>query len=83
MQFRRFKINMLLLHLLNILEKSENGGRIVFNVTQGGKIFWDDMQMRNKWGYEDGIHQAMVAKRMFLVKLHNLHNGMKGKQYAI
>jgi hypothetical protein len=64
---------MLTLNLLNLLEKSESGGRIIFNVTEGGKIFWDDMQMKNKWGYEDCIHQAMVAKRMFLLKLHNLY----------
>jgi hypothetical protein len=30
------------------------------------------MQMKKKWGYENGIHQAMVAKRMFSVRLHNL-----------
>ncbi len=68
---------MLTLNVLNLLEKSENGGRIIFNVTEGGKIFWDDMQMKNKWGYEDGIHQAMVAKRMFIVKLHNLYRNKK------
>ena len=68
---------MLTLNLLNLLENSERGGRIIFNVTEGGKIVWDDMQMKNKWGYEDGIHQAMVAKRMFLVKLHNLYRNMK------
>lgn len=64
---------MLTLNLLNLLENSERGGRIIFNVTEGGKIFWDDMQMKNRWSYEDGIHQAMVAKRMFLVKLYNLY----------
>lgn len=64
---------MLTLNLLSLLEKSETGGRVIFNVTEGGKIIWDDMQMKNKWGYEEGIHQAMVAKRMFLVKLHNLY----------
>ena len=64
---------MLTLNLLNLLENSERGGRIIFNVTEGGKIFWDDMQMKNKWSYEDGIHQAMVTKRMFLVKLYNLY----------
>ena len=68
---------MLSLNLLNLLETSENGGRIIFNVTKGGKIFWDDMQLKDKWGYEDGIHQAMVAKRMFLAKLHNLHRERK------
>ena len=68
---------MLTLNLLSLLENSENGGRIVFNVTRGGKIFWDDMQMKNAWNYESGIHQAMVAKRMFLVKLHNLFRDLK------
>lgn len=65
---------MLTLNLLKLLENSERGGRIIFNVTEGGKIFWDDMQMKKKWSYEDGIHQAMVAKRMFLVKLDNLYS---------
>jgi hypothetical protein len=73
---------MLSLNLLNLLEKSEHGGRIIFNVTQGGKIFWDDMQMRDKWGYEEGVHQAMVAKRMFLAKLHNLHRARKDSKLS-
>ena len=73
---------MLTLNLLNLLEKSENGGRIIFNVTQKGKVFWDDLQMRNKWSYEDGIHQAMVAKRMFLAKLHNLHRERKDSKLS-
>jgi len=64
---------MLTLNLLNLLENSERGGRIIFNVTEGGKIFWDDIHMKSKWSYENGIHQAMVAKRMFLVKLYNLY----------
>ena len=65
-----------------MLEKSENGGRVIFNVTRGGKIFWDDIQMKKKWGYENGIHQAMVAKRMFLVELHNLYKGVTGKKVS-
>lgn len=73
---------MLTLNLLNLLEKSERGGRIIFNVTQGGRIFWDDIQMRNKWSYEDGIHQAMVGKRMFLAKLHNLHKERKDSKLS-
>ena len=67
----------LTLNLLDLLEKSENGGRVIFNATHMGEMFWDDMQMRNKWGYEAAIHQAMVAKRMFLVKLHHLHRAKK------
>lgn len=38
-----------------------------------GKIFWDDMQLNKKWRFENGIFQAMVAKRMFLAKLHKLY----------
>jgi hypothetical protein len=64
---------MLTLNLLDLLGRSENGGRVVFNVTEGGRIFWDDLQMKKKWGYEDGIHQGMVAKRMFYRRLHDLH----------
>ena len=63
---------MLTLNLLDLLEKSENGARVVFNVNQGGEIFWDDLQMKMKWGYEKGIQQAMAAKRIFCVRLHNL-----------
>ena len=63
---------MLTLNLLDLLDESENGGRVVFNVTQRGEIFWDDMQMKKKWGFENGVHQAMVAKRMFYLRLHNL-----------
>lgn len=58
---------------LNLLEKSKNGGRIIFNVTEGGEIFWENIQMKNKWGYEDGIHQSMFAKRMFQLKLYELY----------
>jgi len=64
---------MLTLNLLDLLEKSESGGRVIFNVTEGGEIFWDDLQMKKKWNYENGIHQAMVAKRMFYTRLHNLY----------
>jgi len=64
---------MLTLNLLDLLEKSEHGGRVIFNVTEGGEIFWDDMQLKKKWNYEKGIRQAMVAKRMFYARLHNLY----------
>lgn len=73
---------MLTLNLLNLLENSENGGRIIYNVTKGGKIFWDDMQMQNVWSYESGIQQAMVAKRMFLTTLHNLYRHLKGSKLS-
>lgn len=63
---------MLTLHLLPLLERSTCGGRVIFNVTRGGKIFWDDLQMKQKWSYEAAIQQAMVAKRMFYGRLHEL-----------
>lgn len=68
---------MLTLNLLNLLENSENGGRIIFNATHGGKIFWDDLQMKNDWGYEKGINQAMVAKRMLYRRLHDSYKNGK------
>jgi len=73
---------MLTLNLLNLLENSEKGGRIIFNVTQGGKICWNDLQLRNGWSYENGIHQAMVAKRMFLSKLHDLYRDREVKKLS-
>ena len=68
---------MLTLNLLNLLENSENGGRVIFNVTRGGKIFWDDIQMKRNWEFEKGIHQAMLAKRMFLVRLNDFYKASK------
>jgi len=73
---------MLILNLLNLLKNSKNGGRVIFNVTRSGKIFWDDMQMKKNWSFENGIHQAMVAKRMFLVKLHDLYKSINGKKVS-
>ena len=74
---------MLTLNLLSLLENSQNGGRVVFNVTRGGKIFWEDIQMKNDWSFESGIHQAMVAKRMFLVKLHDLYKGVNAQKLSL
>ncbi|MBK7628687.1 MAG: SDR family NAD(P)-dependent oxidoreductase [Bacteroidales bacterium] len=73
---------MLTLNLLSLLENSENGGRVIFNVTRGGKIFWDDIQMKRNWGFENGIHQAMLAKRMFLVKLNDLYRKTEGSKVS-
>ena len=64
---------MLTLNFLNLLENSENGGRVVFNVIRGGKIIWDDIQMKRNWEFEKGIHQSMFAKRMFLVRLNDFY----------
>jgi short-subunit dehydrogenase involved in D-alanine esterification of teichoic acids len=73
---------MLTLNLLSLLESSEQGGRVIFNVTRGGKIFWDDIQMKQSWSFENGIHQAMLAKRMFLVKLNDLYRESKGPKVS-
>jgi hypothetical protein len=73
---------MLTLNLLNLLENSQNGGRVIFNVTRGGKIFWDDIQIKKNWGFENGVHQAMAAKRMFFVKLHDLYKGLKSSKVS-
>ncbi|MCC5889869.1 MAG: SDR family NAD(P)-dependent oxidoreductase [Alkalibacterium sp.] len=73
---------MLTLNLLDLLEKSQSGGRVIFNVTEGGKINWDDLQMENNWGYEAGIKQAMAAKRMFLIKLHDVYTNKTSPQLA-
>lgn len=69
---------MLTLNLLELLASAPEGGRVIFNVTRGGRIFWDDLQMRNNWSYVKGINQAMVAKRMLMVKLHELHKSING-----
>lgn len=73
---------MLALNLLNLLENSKNGGRIIFNVTEGGTLFWDDLQMKKNWGYENGIKQAMVAKRMFYHTLHESYRNVKGSKIS-
>jgi len=73
---------MLVLNLLDLLEKSGSAGRVVFNVTETGEIFWDDMQMEKKWGYERGIHQAMAAKRMFLSRLDSLYRNRKDSRLS-
>jgi hypothetical protein len=63
----------LVVQLLELLEKSTRGGRVIFNATPGGKIQWDDIQLSNHWNYEKAIHQAMTAKRMLLITLHDLY----------
>jgi len=84
---QHFQVNylsqfMLTLNMLDLLEKSEKGGRVVFNVTETGEIFWDDIQMKKKWGYEDAIHQAMVAKRMFCERLHHLYKDRENSKMS-
>jgi hypothetical protein len=65
---------MLILGLLDLLEASDHGGRVVFNATEfGTSLDWDDLQLTRKWGYEAAVVQGMVAKRMLVRHLHDLH----------
>lgn len=64
----------LVLQLMDLLEQSPGGGRVIFNATSGGKVYWEDRQLINHWTYEKAIHQAMVAKRMLLLTLDELAN---------
>ena len=75
---QHFQVNylsqfMLTLNLLPLLERSQHGGRVIFNATHYGSIGWDDLQMKKKWSFEKAIFQAMAAKRMFAVKLHSIY----------
>lgn len=73
---------MLTLNLLDLLERSQNGGRVIFNVAKFGEILWGDMQMKQKWGYENGVGQGMVAKRMFYVRLDGLFRRIEGSRLS-
>lgn len=71
---------LLVLGLLDRLERSEAGPRVVFNATQRGEIRWDDLQMEESWGFEDAIHQAMAAKRMLYLRLHALYEALDAER---
>lgn len=64
---------MLTLHLLERLEASEHGGRVVFNTPSFGDLRWDDLQLEKDWGYERAVGQTMVERRMFYTQLHELY----------
>lgn len=64
---------MLTLNLLELLEASERGGRVIFNTPSFGALRWDDLQLTRKWDYEFALGQSMVAKRMFFMRLHELY----------
>lgn len=55
--------------LLPLLARAPQGGRVVFNIADFGELDLDDLQMDRGWGYERGVGQGMVAKRMLLVEL--------------
>ncbi|MBK9389255.1 MAG: SDR family NAD(P)-dependent oxidoreductase [Bacteroidetes bacterium] len=58
---------MLTLNLLNLLENSENCGRVMFNVTSGGKICWDDIQMEKLGAMKTGSIRQCLPKECSLL----------------
>ncbi|MFO0596363.1 MAG: SDR family NAD(P)-dependent oxidoreductase [Myxococcaceae bacterium] len=73
---------MLTLNLLELLERSPHGGRVIFNTPSFGELHWDDLQLKNDWNYERAIGQAMVAKRMFAMRLHDLYAARGGAKVS-
>jgi hypothetical protein len=69
---------MLTLNLLELLEVSRHGGRVIFNAVGFGELAWDDLQLEDRWSYERAIGQGMVAKRMFYTRLHELYAARPG-----
>jgi NAD(P)-dependent dehydrogenase (short-subunit alcohol dehydrogenase family) len=70
---------MLVLNLLDLLEGSKHGGRVIFNAPSFGQLNWDDLQLKKaKWNTEFAVGQGMVAKRMFATHLHELYAARSG-----
>lgn len=69
---------MLTLNVLDLLEASKLGGRVVFNAPAFGDLDFDDLQLEKKWDFESAIGQGMVAKRMFYTRLHELYAARAG-----
>ncbi len=64
---------MLTLGVLDLLEASEHGGRVVFNATETGALDFDNLQLQRDWTFDKGVGVGMVAKRMFYRRLHELY----------
>lgn len=73
---------MLTLNLLELLEASAVGGRVVFNVTEFGELRWDDLQLRRRWSFEAGVGLGMVAKHMLYLRLNQLYAERGGTPVA-
>jgi NAD(P)-dependent dehydrogenase (short-subunit alcohol dehydrogenase family) len=70
---------MLVLNLLDLLEGSKHGGRVILNAPRFGELNWDDLQLKKaKWNVEFAVGQGMVAKRMFATTLHELYAARSG-----
>jgi hypothetical protein len=64
---------MLTLPLLERLEASTVGGRVIFNVTDHGELDFDNLQLSEGWTFENAVGVGMVAKHMMLLRLHQLY----------
>jgi NAD(P)-dependent dehydrogenase (short-subunit alcohol dehydrogenase family) len=69
---------MLVLNLLDLLDASTHGGRVVFNATDFGELHWDNLQLKERWTFEAGVGVGMVAKHMFYLRLHQLYAARSG-----
>jgi NAD(P)-dependent dehydrogenase (short-subunit alcohol dehydrogenase family) len=69
---------MLTLNLLDLLEGSAHGGRVVFNATDFGKLDLDDLQLTKRWTFQAGVGVGMVAKHMFYMRLNQLYAARGG-----
>jgi hypothetical protein len=73
---------MLTLNLLDLLEVSAHGGRVVFNATAFGELDWDDLQLKGRWTFTSGVGLGMVAKHMFYLRLQELYARRGGAQVS-
>jgi NAD(P)-dependent dehydrogenase (short-subunit alcohol dehydrogenase family) len=73
---------MLTLNLLDLLENSSHGGRVVFNTTEVGELDFDNLQLETGWTFEAGVGLGMVAKHMFYMRLHELYQASSGPRVS-
>jgi len=62
---------LLTMQLLELVERSTYGGRIIINTMKSGTIHWDDIQLSKKWNFIKALGQSMAAKRLFYQRLHS------------
>lgn len=73
---------MLTLNVLDLLEGSKHGGRVVFNTPSFGELRFDDLQLEKGWSFELALGQSMAAKRMFFTRLHELYAARTGPRVS-
>lgn len=72
----------LTLGLLDRLEASTEGGRVVFNVTDFGALDLADLSLERGWTYERAVGLGMVAKHMFYRQLHRRYAAQAGPRVS-